>query len=208
MTTMLHEKVGTSDRRIPGWHRHAIDMALNRELSDDSFSRAALTRDFSKKVWQQFEHAATQESGKKISERFETQTYGAVKELLDRLREAGEPNVFKWITKFGEPENAREALDDLKGVGPKIASLVLREAAIFYGAWQGRIHQSNGWCFQPVDRWVLRWSKCIWPEAKWPDAKKISQAGRHRIAAEQIASKFTNHEQVKAMEFNMGAWFV
>jgi hypothetical protein len=95
MTTMLHEKVGTSDRRIPGWHRHAIDMALNRELSDDSFSRAALTRDFSKKVWQQFEHAATQESGKKISERFETQTYGAVKELLDRLREAGEPNVFK-----------------------------------------------------------------------------------------------------------------
>jgi hypothetical protein len=207
-TTMLHEKVGTSDLRVRQWHRDALDATLGGELSDESFAHAVMKRDFADKVWQNFLCLAADRNTHKRRNRFEGQTRGAVKELLDRLREASQANVFKWIMSCGEPENARQSLDDLSGIGPKIASFVLREVAVFCRGWQGRIDQDNGWCFQPVDRWVLRWCKSIWLESGWPDERKISEPRHHRLVAQRIAWKFSTEEQARAMDFNMGAWFV
>jgi hypothetical protein len=208
-TTMLYEKVGTRNRRIPTWHRAAIEAALNGEFSNAHFSSAVQTPSFSNHVWRNFLRLATNKSGNEPGKFFEAQTRGAVKELLDALREGREPNLFKWLTRQNrEPEDAHNALDELSGIGPKLASFVLREAAIFCGAWNGRINRANGWCFQPVDRWVLRWAKTIWPGSLWPDERQISDSRLQKRAANQIAGKFHDHAQHRAMEFNMSAWFL
>jgi hypothetical protein len=108
-TTMLHEKVGTSDLRVRQWHRDALDAALGDELSDESFADAVLKRDFAEKVWQNLLCLASARNTHKRRNRFERQTRGAVKELLDRLCEASQANVFKWIMSCGEPEKARRS---------------------------------------------------------------------------------------------------
>jgi hypothetical protein len=129
-----------------------------------------------------------------------------VKGILVKLKRAGEPNVVKWLTSM-DPEEAWEALQEkpiFNGIGPKLASFVLRDIAVFCNGWQGRI-ANNGKFFQPVDRWVLRCSRSVWPQEPWPRDVGGGKADYLRLA-EQIVNNCG--DEIEAMNFNMGAWFV
>jgi hypothetical protein len=207
-TTMVHERAGTNPS-FAQFHRESLDETLklitNAEPSDTSFQQGLACPDFAERVWRRFCTKTVKHDEERPNAKL---TSGPVKGILSALRESDQSNVFRWLTRLPNPTTAWTTLQEkpnLNGIGRKLASFVLREVATFCGGWNCDIHQDNSWVFQPMDRWVLRCCRIVWPNG-WPDDNQISLNTYYRSAARRLAAQF--HEPTEAMKFNMGAWFV
>lgn len=196
-TTIVHERAGRSPAYAL-YHRQALMRALRQ--SDAGYSEC-VTQDasFGGRVWDAFVDLC-KESGTGVNE---THTSGPVLESVELLRESGTAQWIEFL-KGREPEEAWEALRGLRGIGPKLASFVLREFQAFLSVW-GSVERNAWYCFQPLDRWVLRAAHLLWKDLELPE-KAPQDAKRYRRATQSICEQFAWLDD--AMDFNMGAWFV
>lgn len=194
VTTLLHERAGTNPN-YQRFHRESIlevlaeaDISFERRVCDDE--------GFPDRVWHSF---VVKCSKGKTNEKH---TYGVVVESLQLLRQNGGD----WIRLLQgmPPVEAWTTLDHLRGVGPKLASFMLREFQAFFRIWP-EVPPAEWYCVFPLDRWVLRVARLLWPTANWP-VEPPPGASSYRTLTKEITSRFGNVDE--AMNFNMGAWFL
>lgn len=188
-TTFAHERAG-SNPRFPLYHR----LSLRRALNGRGFEQALFYDDqFPGSVWKEF-NAIVQQARSKPNTRI---TEGPVKEILEKMRMKKEANLIVLLKKKSLLE-AYKWLKAVRGIGPKIAALFLRDLWSFIGAWQDAT-QSDLYCLQAIDRWVRFWSRECWPQKSWPSSDE-------RFA--EMLVDACQQMRIDHVSFNKGAWFV
>lgn len=188
-TQYAHERVGGS--LYPICHRIALRKYVNRKnFVDTLFSDDTLPD----KIWNEFERLTR----KLIGGPNEKCTKGPVRNVLVKLRETGEPNIISLLSKHSIEGASRILREEIKGIGPKISALFLRDLQECYNFWNP--NESNYYLLQPVDRWVGRMAEECWPAFIW--SKKD-----HDRDAKEI-TRLCIQSGVNPIRFNMGAWFV
>lgn len=193
-TAYVHERQG-SNPRFPLYHREALRRALNEKkfdyvlLSDTSFPD---------KVWNHFLSFAQPKPNKKITE-------GVVYQILNKMRDEQQPNLIS-LLRTKSLLGAFKWLNEVRGIGPKLASLFLRDIWSFIEAWENT-PKENMFCLQPIDRWIIFWSRKCWPDAYWSSNKiRIESDGAKIKFAKVLTSKCLSSE-IDPVSFNKGAWF-
>lgn len=171
-----------------------IGVQALREVAGGDFNDFLQANDASSKVWGRFEEICRG----RIMETNESVNKGVIDGLVGLARE--HPNVTVYL-KNKISENLEEAflvLVAMRGIGPKVASLVVRDIAWLYDM-ESQIPAQHGIYLQPVDRWVRRVARCLWPELDQQDAPDW-------VIAKRISEKCAEHG-VSGIQFNHGAWF-
>jgi len=145
--------------------------------------------------WRDFE-AICNKNGVGVNERLNR---GVLEGLISLAGQHG--NLFNHIGKFlpGQIEQAFLELIQIKGIGEKIASFLLRDTVWVHGV-EGAIHFNNRLYLQPIDRWVKRVAQSLWSDLKnesvpsWIISKRIAEA--------------CEHYKVSGIKFNQGAWYL
>jgi len=192
---MAHERAGRNPN-FSKFHRIALKRALEKRKNFED----ALLNDskYPDRVWNEFEEQTpTKENGKKAAN--PTHTMGAVKEILEKMREEKEPNIVTLLGKK-QVEKAREFLCSLKGIGFKLSALIMRDFCDFFDLWKYelKLDKEKYFHLQPVDRWIERVSKLVW---------NIELEGCHDEEAKKI-TKCCLEENIDPIAFNQGAWFI
>lgn len=180
--------------RFGGVPYGSIGVQAIREVAGADFNNFLWGNDAPEKVWERFEKIC-RERNKGTNESLNK---GVIDGLVGLARQ--HPNVTVYLkNKISESlEEAFLELVAMGGIGPKVASLVLRDIAWLYDL-ESQIPAQHRIYLQPVDRWVRRVAGCLWPELDrqgvpdWVTAKRISEA-----CAEH---------SVSGIHFNHGAWF-
>ncbi|MEM2935507.1 MAG: hypothetical protein QXF32_04000, partial [Candidatus Thermoplasmatota archaeon] len=101
--------------------------------------------------------------------------------------------------------SANKFLLNIKGIGNKVSALILRDFHCFLKLWriQDEVPDEEKYRlqyrFQPVDRWVERFSNLCWKDKKW--------SNKHDENAKLIV-ECCYTEGINPISFNQGAWFV
>lgn len=112
-----------------------------------------------------------------------------------------EGNLFLWMEKevenSGQLSPIYESLVDIKGIGRKIATFIIRDVIWFLGL-EDDIVTDELKLLQPIDRWVRRVGEQIFPDLEGADRDEIAT----RLALECESRGISN------AEFNQGAWYL
>lgn len=152
--TLVHERAG----RNPDFPKFHI-IALKRALSGMSFEDTLLyDSDYPERVWRIFKKLTDNKPNEK-------NTVGPVKNVLEALRNEGyTTNIILYLGRLSV-KNARKFLTSIKGIGPKISALIMRDFHTFFGLWDKELREKPEkyyYNLQPIDRWVKRVSQIIW----------------------------------------------
>jgi len=110
-------------------------------------------------------------------------------------------NMLLWAKEFleeGRAEDATDHLRTIRGIDWKIAAFYLRDVC----DWAGLEERccGPGWCFQPVDRWILRAAEALGKRLK-------RRIGSHDDAAELLV-ELAGEAGVKGGRLNAGIWIL
>jgi hypothetical protein len=97
------------------------------------------------------------------------------------------------------PEEAFEWLDNLSGIGAKIAAFIVRDLQTIFNLW-GIVAKDKEYIFQPVDVWVRDWASNIWTLNHLNDYNGLE-------LMKEITQCCQNNN-VSPSEYNKGAWFL
>lgn len=190
----VHERQG-SNPRFPLYHREALRRGLNRKEFDDVLLSDV---DFPKRVWKCFLSFTQPKPNKKITE-------GVVYEILEKMRNEQQSNLIS-LLRSKSLLNAFKWLRSVRGIGPKLAALFLRDIWCFIGEWENTL-KDNWYCLQPTDAWIKFWSEKCWPDAEWTSNIKLnSDSAKIRFAKNLTSECFRC--KIDPVSFNKGAWFV
>lgn len=195
-TMYVHERGGRNPR-FSAYHRVALRKALGKNCDDSTFEMKVLSDpNFPTDVWGSFVTLTNNKPN-------ESHTKGPVKYVLEWLRAEHEPNIVRFLLQ--KPlKDANSWLDDMPGIGPKIAALFLRDL-LYVGEWSDI--SENLHLVQPVDRWVARCANECWEEENWMDLDKLNNEKVHMDYARKIV-EHCRMETINSINFNKGAWFV
>lgn len=176
-----------------GYHRISVS-ALRRKMGNSSFEEFIKDAAAPTRLWGEFEAECVQRHigiNKKMNEEL-------VKGLLRLSQNAPSYNIAVYI-RDGISANIEATfarMNEIKGIGPKIASFMLRDFTWLFSL-EEKIPHAHRHYLQPVDIWVGRTAQCLWPELKgegyWPIAKRLAQE--------------CSRSGVSGIEFNQGAWY-
>lgn len=91
-------------------------------------------------------------------------------------------------------------------IGPKLASFFLRDIWSFIEEWENTPKEKM-FCLQPVDRWIMFWSRKCWPDAYWSSNKIKLDSDRARIKFAKVLTMKCLTSEIDPVSFNKGAWF-
>jgi len=101
----------------------------------------------------------------------------------------------------GDIRNAWERLQKIRGAGPKIASLFLRDVAVWHNLHENlKQSKEERWRLQPVDIWIQRIVEFRNPEMK--DKRYENKAKRNENLAKWIVENCEKPEHC-----NQGMWY-
>lgn len=198
-TMYAHERP-QADPRYPVAHRMAVLRAIGvsdateANVNEQFANRFRKDKGFPEAVWSEFEKCL------KMDDRVpkESYTVGPVRRVLEKLQEAGEPNLVVLLRSKKLKEAYNFLLGIHGGIGHKIAALFLRDVWGYAGPWPNT-PESDLYCVQPVDRWVEFWARKCWPAVDWPqNREEVARLIVGRCLADRIDT----------VAFNKGAWFV
>lgn len=175
--------------------------ALKRTTAEDQIETLLAEPDGSR-VWGAFE-AVCAERKRKNSEQLNRGLIAGMVELAQeiyRLDNIG--SIAGWIvrgvmqTDRLEPQFLR--IVDIRGVGPKTTSTLLRDVCHLYSL-EDQVDHADRLFVQPVDRWLRMAAEEIVPELDDRDAVDWIVAGK--------IAKYTRHAGVSGIRFNMGTTY-
>lgn len=146
-------------------------------------------------LWERFVEGC-EEEGKGVNERGNEGVVTGLAELTNR-----EGNLFAWVRDGIDGEcNLKHLyleLKSIKGIGHKIAALILRDVVDSWGI-EYRVAPHNRQYLHPVDRWVSRVGETLWPELEGATPEETAQL---------LAEKCNEHN-VPNTRFNQGAYYL
>jgi hypothetical protein len=167
-----------------------------------TFERAVLAEaDFPELVWTEFEKQCPKDHFTKRPKSNPSHTIGPVKELLNILATKSEPNWLLLLKKQGDQKHAFDLLNNLAGIGEKLAAFIVRDAYTINGLWAS-LPTGQEYTVQPLDVQVERWSNRCWSGLfdGIPTTDTISKMER--------VSQVCVEQETEPAAFNKGAWFV
>ncbi len=175
--------------------------ALRRTTAEDQIERLLAEPDGTK-VWEAFETVCA-ERKRKNSEQLNRGLVAGMVELAQEIyRLDGIGSIAGWIvrgvmqTDRLEPQFLR--IVDIRGVGPKTTSTLLRDVCHLF-TLEDQIDHADRLFLQPVDRWLRMAVEEIAPELD--DLEVVDW-----IVAGKVA-KYTRHAGVSGIRFNMGTTY-
>ena len=121
--------------------------------------------------------------------------------LINLIQSKREKNILKFLIKKIKSHAFSETykiLDSVWSIGPKIASLILRDIVYIYELENHLKKPDDYYFLQPIDTWVHKLSK----EIKLIDKDKI-----YKNEAKNITNKCFEFE-VNPIHYNQGAWYI
>lgn len=175
--------------------------ALRRSADRDLFMRHAAEAT-PLPVWEAF-CAICEERGRKKNPQLNQNALQGMLELAQETVRVHGVSVPQWIENeirsTGRAERVFEQIVKLKGVGPKAASVLLRDLAFLF-AFEDQLHPMDRLLALPVDRWLRECAKLVLPEASERQLADWLIAGK--------MAKFTRQAEVSVARFSMGLnWF-
>jgi hypothetical protein len=151
-------------------------------------------------VWEAFEEVCAEERQKPMEQLSRGILQGMPELAQEIQREGGSGSIALWVVdaarRTGRIENQFMRMVDVRGVGPKLSSLILRDVVYLFNL-EDRIDPVDRLYFQPVDRWTRVVSEFVVEDyddpADWILAGKLSKVARKSGA--------------KGTMFNMGVTF-
>ena len=175
--------------------------ALDRTCSEDDFE-SFLGESDGGRLWGGFLEACA-ESNHKPVEQLNRGVIAGLGELAQEIyRLDGVGSIAGWILKGVlqtdrlEPQFLR--IVDIRGVGPKITSLFLRDTVYVYGL-EAQIDRADRLYIQPIDKWMRLLAPYVIDE---PDAESPADW----VLAGKLA-KYSRLAGVSGIRFNMGATY-
>lgn len=175
--------------------------ALDRTCTEDDFE-SFLDEPDGNRLWQSFVEACAERKRKPLEQlnRGVIAGLGELAQEIYRLDAVG--SIAAWILKGVlqtdrlEPQFLR--IVDIRGVGPKISSLFLRDVVYVYGL-EAQIDRADRLYIQPIDKWLRLLAPYVIDEpgvevpADWVLAGKLA--------------KYSRLAGVSGIRFNMGATY-
>lgn len=175
--------------------------ALDRTCSPDDFEQYLAEPD-ARLLWKNFEEVC-QKYNRKPMPQLNLGVVAGLCELAQeiyRLDNVG--SIAGWILKGilqtdrVEPQFLR--IVDIRGVGPKIASTLLRDVVFIYGV-ESQIDRLDRIYIQPIDKWIRALAKYTVPEPNAGDMADWILAGK--------LTKYARLAGVSGIRFNFGATY-
>jgi hypothetical protein len=176
--------------------------ALHRTAEPDDFGQF-LEMDDATVLWAHFEEVC-REHGRKPQEQLNRGVIGGMAELAQEIYKLdGIGSVAAWIVKgvrqTGRIEPSFLRIVDVRGIGPKIASLILRDVVLLFGL-EDLVDPVDRLYVQPVDKWLRMMAPYVIDEPNADDLADWILAGK--------VSKYARRASVSGIRFNMGTtWF-
>lgn len=176
--------------------------ALHRTSKEDNFENF-LALDDAETLWNSFE-SVCRERNRKPMEQLNVGVIAGMAELAQEVfRLDGSGNIARWIVNCVEASGRIEPqflrMVDVRGIGPKITSLFLRDIVLLFGLEDGLEH-SDRLYVQPIDKWIRAIAPYVIDE---PNADNLADW----ILAGKL-SKYARRAGVSGVRFNMGTtWF-
>lgn len=146
-------------------------------------------------LWQCFEEVC-QEENRKPMEQLNRGPIQGLAELAQEIKaEGGNGSLALWIVdaarKTGRIENQFMRIVDVRGVGPKLSSLILRDVVYLFNL-ENLIDPMDRLYFQPIDKWSRLISEFVVEDyddpADWILAGKLSKIARRSGASGALFS--------------------
>jgi hypothetical protein len=157
--------------------------------------------DFADRVWRSFQESCERKGVRANPRLNRGVTEGfAVWGARDRSRGLF-PQIAETVVTRGA-ESAFLQLYAVKGVGPKIAAFILRDAVWLYEC-EAQVAPTELMYLQPIDIWVRRVAAMLWPDLAPLSGKDIPDF----MLARRIAMACVE-EEVSGVAWNQGAWWL
>lgn len=175
--------------------------ALRRTTSPDDFG-LFLSRADASTLWDKFVEVS-KESGQKPMEQLNRGVIAGLAELAQEIYAVdGHGSIYSWIVngilKTGRVEPQFLRMVDVRGVGPKLTSLVLRDV-VFLSGTEDRLEPADKIYIHPIDKWIRLLAPYVIDEDNADDMADWILAGK--------ISKYTRRVGVSGIRFNMGATY-
>ena len=183
-----------------GRERHELGVLASDALKRATAETELFNREDSVFIWEAFE-ALCQEKKEKPMEQLNRGILQGIPELAQEIQQnGGSGSIALWIVdsarKTGRIENQFMRMVEVRGVGPKLASMILRDVVYLFNL-EDRIDPVDRLYMQPIDRWMRVCSEFVVDDyddpADWILAGKLSKVARKSGA--------------KGCQFNMGVTY-
>lgn len=181
--------------------------ALARAVGSPSNIERFLDREKPESLWAAFVEVCSESQRKSNEQLNRAMLEGFMSLAQDIYREDGVGSIVSWVqegivqTQKVEPQFLR--IVQIRGIGPKLASLILRDA-VWLTNMENQVDWSDRLFLQPVDAWVRRTAEYISTEplgegaADWVIAGKLAKLARRAnvsgIALSHGIQYFGNYE--------------
>jgi hypothetical protein len=176
--------------------------ALRRTCNEEDFGQF-LALEHAESLWETFVEVC-RERGRKPLEQLNSGVVAGMAELAQEIYQLdGSGSIAGWVAKgvwqTGRLEPQFLRMVDVRGIGPKITSLFLRDMALLFNLEEHLDHADRLYV-QPIDKWI----RCIAPYViDEPNADDLADW----ILAGKLA-KYARRAGVSGIRFNMGAtWY-
>ncbi len=178
--------------------------ALERVLDDkkENFARFLASDDAPARLWQAFEEVC-RENQRKINEQLNRGLIEGLAGYASRIYAEDEigniwTTIHQAIVRSGKVEPIYQTITEIKGIGPKVGALVLRDMVALYDL-EPQIDPADYHYLQPVDSWIRRIGPYLTEEithetADWVIAGKLS--------------KLCRRNRVSGVRFNQGVQYL
>jgi hypothetical protein len=176
--------------------------ALEATASEDSFGQF-LSLENARSLWNAFERESRSRNRKPM-EQLNSGVIAGMAELAQEIyAHDGTGSIAAWVVqevrRSGKVEPLFLRMVDVRGIGPKITSLFLRDVAYLFGL-EEEIEHSDRLYVQPIDKWIRFMAPYVINE---PNAEDLADW----ILAGKLA-KYARRAEVSGIKFNMGtSWF-
>jgi hypothetical protein len=178
--------------------------ALDRVLKGDkaNFSRFLASGNAPEQLWNAFVQVC-QENQRKINEQLNRGLIEGLADYAARLYAEDEMgniwmDILQSIVQSGRVEPVYQKITEIKGIGPKVGSLVLRDMAALYDL-ESRIDPGDYHYLQPVDTWIRRIGPLL--------SDEIDEKTADWVIAGKLA-KLCRRNRVSGVRFNQGVQYL
>lgn len=176
--------------------------ALHETSSPDEFGQF-LALEHAESLWDAFVEVC-RERNRKPMEQLNSGVVAGMAELAQEIYQLdGTGSIAQWVVKgvhqTGRIEPQFLRMVDVRGIGPKISSLFLRDIVVFFGL-EELIDPVDRLYVQPIDKWMRAIAPYVIDEPNADDLADWILAGK--------LSKYARRAGVSGTRFNMGVtWF-
>ncbi|MEM2080422.1 MAG: hypothetical protein QXI02_06890 [Candidatus Caldarchaeum sp.] len=176
--------------------------ALENVSKQKGYPNLMKRRDASEIVWNEFEALCKADN----KEPYSDMNRGVIEGIISLVQQSEDFNPFKHLSNM-LPDKVLDAYTEImkiKGIGKKIAAMLLRDMVTILGIDDKSLPLHNQVFLQPIDRWVKEISLVVFFDGWKPtDVKKVTK--HDWLIASVIVERCLNHGYSPS-RFNQGAW--